>query len=435
MLRLFFPKISLFFLIVYFIYNFSNVGQVGGVWILFLSYVITLLISFFNIKKIEFRLSWGLFCLLFFILYYLLRLYFDANEFHRIRAEIFGSTSGLFYYLIIGFAANLIVFFNRSGHFVSVYFLLFLQSFVLFLLLIILAGYIGELRPDVFLVINDQGAYQRPGNMISILSILLSYLFIFSGSNKNQLIITRLSQITYILMMIILASIAQVIGSNMGFVVVFAIMLITLFHYYDLFVRVRFGHLKIPYFLKLHLGFFLFIVVFVVLFLFFKIYNFEYLSKIRIFGFGDGIPSSFTSRYDIFINNFSIHFFDSPFFGNSVIDRQTTGEGTYVHSFLSVLTHTGIFGAFILVLSLLLVFYSIFGKYKYFDTKYRNKYISYDLSIIFVILLFCLFATTFTWSVLWFVLGINCKLISSSGWLGGISSNRKLALPANRLKI
>ena len=60
------------------------------------------------------------------------------------------------------------------------------------------------------------------------------------------------------------------------------------------------------------------------------------------------------SRVEL-LTNFIIHFSNSPLFGNIIVDRLTTGEGTYIHSFMgTIFTHLGLLGASIFIIYLYL---------------------------------------------------------------------------------
>lgn len=104
-----FARSSLLLFTAYLIYNFGDVGQVGGIWLLAMSYFMAIAGLHFSRKKIRFSLSLGVLFSLAFILYYGMRIYGDTENLTIVRAEIFGSTSGLLYYFILGIVVNLVL--------------------------------------------------------------------------------------------------------------------------------------------------------------------------------------------------------------------------------------------------------------------------------------------------------------------------------------
>jgi hypothetical protein len=78
------------------------------------------------------------------------------------------------------------------------------------------------------------------------------------------------------------------------------------------------------------------------------------LSRYRIFGFDETtlINSSVRTRLDLLVSNFQAHTAFSPWWGHMFVDRILTGTGTYTHSLISLLPHTGVVGSALFVLLL-----------------------------------------------------------------------------------
>ena len=108
------------------------------------------------------------------------------------------------------------------------------------------------------------------------------------------------------------------------------------------------------------------------------------------------------SRIDI-IKNFPIQFMHSPIFGGWYPEiKVSTGEGYYQHSFiLSLLTHTGLLGTFIFLISLIKVFKR---RKRFFCIIKNNLNSSIDIQFIGVFLISNLH-TFFVFPPFWFLFG------------------------------
>jgi hypothetical protein len=128
------------------------------------------------------------------------------------------------------------------------------------------------------------------------------------------------------------------------------------------------------------------------------------LDRFRIFGFGSGDMSSISSRLAL-LNNFFIQFDYNPIFGNMDVDRLTTGEGSYTHSFiLSLLSHLGIIG---FILFFIYLFVAIKEKLNNHNNLFVNNLLSlYSLVVFAGIFAIASFGTFITWIPLWFLLGL-----------------------------
>ena len=92
-----------------------------------------------------------------------------------------------------------------------------------------------------------------------------------------------------------------------------------------------------------------------------------------------------------------------------IVDKITTGEGSYIHSLLSIITHLGIIGSFIFILFLSTLYSNLrfSGTISNLqDHIYNNKiYLIYRILTVTTVIVYCLFSSFFTWLPLWFAFG------------------------------
>ncbi|MFW5887000.1 MAG: hypothetical protein ACOCUL_04515, partial [Bacteroidota bacterium] len=131
------------------------------------------------------------------------------------------------------------------------------------------------------------------------------------------------------------------------------------------------------------------------------------LSNLRIFSYGTGKISSVGTRMDILTNNFLTHFAYNPFFGNAQVEIETTGGGTYIHSLLSILTHTGIVGLIFFMVFLFAIYNDITKNTSNDISLYTNKHYSlFRLLSVSIILTYAILWAFFNWMPLWFGIGL-----------------------------
>ena len=120
------------------------------------------------------------------------------------------------------------------------------------------------------------------------------------------------------------------------------------------------------------------------------------LDQFRIFGFGSGDVSSVSSRLALW-DNFLIHFDYNPIFGNMAVDALTTGEGTYVHSFIAtLLTHLGIVGFILFFIYLFVAIKEKLNNQR--DIYVNNLFALYSLIVFAGIFAIASFGTFITYS-------------------------------------
>ncbi|WP_138545325.1 hypothetical protein [Pseudoalteromonas rubra] len=280
--------------------------------------------------------------------------------------------------------------------------------------------YISDVRKDVFLIASQFGNYQRPAAFMFMtfmvaVSLAAMHLSLFKSLGRIAVILCTclLGWLSYQFMML-----SQLIGSNSGMVTVFGffIVYLTLLSILKLFKSdlddreefklssLIFSRVGLKYIIYLPLV--LFIVFWLVLFYVSK-QNID-LDSLRIFGYGSSL-SSFETRLAL-LDNFIVHFSYSPLFGNMIVEKLTTGDGTYVHSLFALLPHLGIIGTIIFLIFLKSIFnafrtarLSPSESYNIYLNKYYVVYRTLGLT---AVLVFCTFSAFFTWLPLWYAFGL-----------------------------
>lgn len=138
-------------------------------------------------------------------------------------------------------------------------------------------------------------------------------------------------------------------------------------------------------------------------------------SVFRITGYGKGVSNSVTSRLELF-KNFPEHHNISPFFGNMNVDKETTGSGTYVHSFLgSMITHLGYVGLLIITSYFIVGIKELFSKIRQSarENIMQNAYSLFCLVLLMGFVMLASLTTFFTWIPLWFIVGLTFPLFST----------------------
>jgi hypothetical protein len=279
-----------------------------------------------------------------------------------------------------------------------------------------------NVREDLFLISDLNGMYQRPGAFLTISFFIYSFttaffLFVNKYTKKGKLV-NFMSFVLfglYCLLTIGGMILSQMIGSNNTLVNLGGLLFATTIFYIfinftkseNLLSQIKLNIKKI-FLSKLTSKLFgsIFVSLFIVFVLLVGLINFFDidLDRFRIFGFGSGDMSSISSRLAL-LNNFFIQFDYNPIFGNMDVDRLTTGEGSYTHSFiLSLLSHLGIIG---FILFFIYLFVAIKEKLNNHNNLFVNNLLSlYSLVVFAGIFAIASFGTFITWIPLWFLLGL-----------------------------
>jgi hypothetical protein len=132
------------------------------------------------------------------------------------------------------------------------------------------------------------------------------------------------------------------------------------------------------------------------------------LSRYRFFGFQEEtlLNSSIESRLRIFNRNFELQLQHSPLLGNMFVDRTTTGDGTYAHSLIAVLSHLGLVGAALFTFMSIAIFAQLRSQWAASGgSQPQQRLVLFGIVLVMWVLAFMLLSTFFTNILLWFTLG------------------------------
>lgn len=419
----------------YFYVNIRAIGEGGvGLGILIISIVLGVLLfimQIFSNQTIYIKKSFLL--LILFFAYYLASITFDIGETSEVISRMFATSGGIILFYTLGSLVSISL--VSIKHFVllsdqtlktfNFFFLIYIVIFS-FLNFETILFMLGSLRIDIYLIHESDGAYQRPGALLTmnfiILAVLYGYVAIFNAriNTLGSRVFIGVIFLLYLLNSLGAMFLAQIFGSNNALVniggLLFAVIIFQLLLFsgkarrlltYSKKMRVRdlligkIGRIIIP---NVFLG-----TLALALVLYGAILYFDLdLTMFRIFGFGSGDTSSVSSRAKLW-DNFAIHFDYSPLFGNMTVDRLTTGEGSYVHSFVgSLLTHLGLIG---FVLFFAYLFLAIKEKLNSKAQSEHQKFFDncatiFSLIIFSGVFLIATTATFITWTPLWFLMGM-----------------------------
>ncbi|MFY0640150.1 MAG: hypothetical protein JXR16_03820 [Bermanella sp.] len=412
--------ISLTGLFAYLFYLISSVMGVGQYVCLF---VVLFCCSYLLLKKWRFDYVDVVLVALsaFFILYADFRWALAGASFLSLKAMTIGTTGGMLYGMLLGVFFVYLLNNVCISRLLSVNSLIYSVNFFLiinFLAMLLLVLSIGnQVREDILLVENPEGDYQRSGNYLAIYIVSVFYAVKNlqvkkSGMVSNALLISVSFLVVYT---------CQMLGSNSGAAIgLFVIVLVVAFAP----LSTGLGG-ALVYRSKRNINlvvtpYFLFVVVIGVGSLAMTLFFGEFFvsevmgydpARLRMFAYGEGIGETFTSRVDLFSDNFILHFNFSPLWGHPFVDELTTGGGTYIHSLLAIWTHLGLLG---MVLFILLFFWALRSLLTLDRVKLNPSHVAWVVSnvmyvrlLTFVgVVLFALATAFFTWLPLWFVIGM-----------------------------
>jgi hypothetical protein len=343
------------------------------------------------------------FLLILFVTYLIINLIFDTGDINLIKSYTI-ETTGIIFGLVFGLLTSFtisdiyaVIKKNRNLTSLTIIFALLYLTIILILSIRLLQELLGDVRSDIFLTISKDGDYQHSGMLIFIQSIFCSVIVVLIRILSFKRIILWIAVSLYFLQVIIFGLLAQLIGSNSGLMTVVGYFLMTLIIIFmgkfivdeapkmksttkgrgGLFVRFAVGSSFIAVTMMSLLS----------ILVYFDILN---TRLFRITGYGADENSSVSSRIDLLKNNFFTHFLLNPVFGNTQVDVLTTGEGTYVHSLLSVLTHLGMIGFSIFGLMIYKIYQDIakernaYNELKLSSNPFYNLYTFGSLSIVFL---------------------------------------------------
>jgi len=356
-----------------------------------------------------------------FLLLFTLRWVVDTGDPQAVKAVTVATSGGVLLFLAVGWAAALAIegiaeaLRARPGLIGAG-----LRLWVLGLLAVVavLGVEAWSVRQPIgggSMLANLGGRYQRPGNLLIILVALAA-----AGTCVMLLVAQRRRGIRpwaalgalggpLAALTIVAAVLGQLFGSNIAAVAIVAIGLFTL----AAMLAVPIWAQRVPI---LALGRRLLLGVAVVLLPLVGIALAAMLllaiepDRLRITGFGTGRVSSLESRWRLW-SNFPTHFADSPLLGNMLVDAETTGQGTYVHSFAAMLlTHTGVAGFLLFLTVVGLAVASLLlrpGQPPLLEAPGRGRADGVVAAgLLLVVVGIAAVGTAITWAPLWFVLGL-----------------------------
>jgi hypothetical protein len=408
--------LSLVFISIYYYTNIRFIGAGSGFTFLFLFLIFVIsyqirnpFLNFFTIKK-------NLIYVIFFLTYLTLRHALDSQSFSGVISFMFGSTSGVFYSFGLGFLLSYI-FCNIYNTIIAAPSARIFLIRLVILYFIVCSFFVIDLFWHYFSVRVSSGFtileiptnYQRPGIMIFLFNVQNAILYtIYKTFSVSRGIFIS---ILFYSIALVSAIIAQLIGSNFGFVGVLLLSIsVLLFRRLVNISKDNYSEKKIS-FSSIFFGWigkeFIFIILLVLTLSSLLLFGLTELSLIdlkslRIFGDNWEIDS-LTERFRLIEMLFIDHFNFAPIFGNMTVHNIM--ETQYVHSLLALLTHLGITG-FALFIILFYLIYSDIKKCAFYDNRLNFEFQLLRLVMITLILFLATLSNFVTWVPLWFMVGL-----------------------------
>jgi hypothetical protein len=364
-------------------------------------------------------------------IYFLFSVIFDTGEIELVILYSVSPTGGLLFFYLIGIASSACMsaiierkINSTSQQGIDISILAFMIASLTIALLLFKDNSVG-LSEGVFAMIKGRDDYQKIGDYLSVFFILISSIFFYGwnihvfGLNKKSRFIYITTIIVYFCISFLLMLITQMFGSNSGPMVIFAVSIYTILM---LKVQTDLGmknsgigsksflildekRLFVNYALKSLplIGALLLIMYFIAV----HVFDLD-ISTFRIFNYGqsdDLVTNSIVARIDV-LDYYAQQFSYNPIFGNMIVDKLTTGDGTYAHSLLlSLQSHLGIVGVgfFVLYLAYLVDENKIARLNE--GTRLEIADNLYKKGLATLIIVLAIASAFFTWMPLWFVLG------------------------------
>jgi len=427
----------------WFYFVFQNVenfrtGGVGTIYLIlfiilsFSNFIIQIIIDY---KAIIFRKV--LFLILFFFIFYVIKILIDLRNSSEFSSFTFGTSKGVITAFFIGVCMTLnLQYLIRSYHSSNIYgnliniMILFLFIFYGLQLFNTINIFLADLREDIFLISDGNAKYQRSGILIIMSYTFLSIIFLISNYickpklNHFRISILILLNVIYLIITFAIIVLSQLIGSNSA--VLFVLVIFFPSFIFNLIGFIKQSKLKTitksfsdkkyilglkwsPIIKKTLFGLSLFSIIVAVAI---QQSNFD-ITKTRLLGYGKGENNSINSRVKIIQENFITHITYAPILGDFEVDRKTTGKGTYVHSFIVTMqTHLGLLGLFLT----LFILYFLWNNLRYakkilacdyiYDEYLKKIFRIYLLILLVVFFVFSSLTTFLTWMPIWMLFGL-----------------------------
>lgn len=421
------PYLYLFSLISYSLVNISTLDG-GGEELLLVSGSLLLVMLSLNMRNrlyfFHSSIWFGLFAV-----YVIYMVAIDTSDINAMKSISIGSTGGIVLSYMLGYGSALSINSIISRLYQGINKLNFFIIITLFLLTVFLViriyfNYKIDIREDYFLILDRSAGYQRAGNYIFTLFIILSllYLAVLSVLKQSKKIFVVCVFPLLCCIAIFLCLIGQLIGSNSGTATVFFFILLVFFLSFLILNDSSNAGGRVNFFalIKFYLSPKKLLLILLIIFIF-SVPIFYYLqssdlllSEFRIFGFGEGKVTSFDSRIKLLERNFIDQFAYNPIVGNTIVDELTSGAGTYAHSLLSIFSHLGVVGAFL---------FFCFIKHYYQEIKIEGKQMPkvvdkklrfVRLSLMSAVLIFATLTAFYTWWPLWFAFGALSNVFNNN---------------------
>ncbi|WP_206078144.1 hypothetical protein [Pseudoalteromonas phenolica] len=373
------------------------------------------------------RFNYSFAFLFIFIIYFVYVYLLSSFDVDSLKQATIGTTGGILFSFLCGLFCSLLIanIYQISWQNYSLSKLSFILYLFLLAIMVLNAReafslYLSDVRKDVFLISSQFGNYQRPAAFMFMtfmvaVSLAAMHLSLPKSLGRFSLLICTclLGVLSYQFMML-----SQLIGSNSGMVTVFGFLIV----YLTLLSILRFFNRDLDDIEVFRLSFLIFskvglkYVIYLPLILFLVFWGVLYFvskqnidfDSLRIFGYGSNV-SSIETRLAL-LNNFILHFSYNPLFGNMIVEKLTTGDGTYIHSLFALLPHLGIVGTILFLIFLKYVFNAFksaklnpSGSYCVYLNKY---YVVYRVLGMTSVIIFCTFSAFFTWLPLWYACGL-----------------------------
>jgi len=319
-----------------------------------------------------------------------------------IRTYIFSSDSGILFPFTIGIILSFFFKNVKSGLTSNQYRksikngLIFIELIIIFALILLLIKNLNNLSSHGFFVGSDSvvSKYQRPGNILFILSIIYSFMHI----HKVAYSLMTFKEIAISTVFFSLSMINAILfGSNLGTLSIFVVALI---HYSIVLQKTSRLNIKYPsclvykstkkyIFGSIKIGLALMLAALIL-----GLISYETLAETRLMRTWD---HSLLSRLEILRETFFLQIGHSPFLGNLFVHQ--IFEMKYPHSLLSLLSHLGMVGFFFFVILVSLIYRKIsLPRVNGFSPFLKYEIISsYSILLLTAVLMLCLISSFFTW--------------------------------------
>lgn len=420
--------IQIIFFILYLTFNILNVGEMGTALSFLAIFIVLAGIELFTqIIQVKICIKKHFIFLLLFVVWLSVRVIVDLNDLEHLKQIIIATTGGILLFFLIGtFIKSAIekIFLFKKPQIILEILLLFILACVL---VIFTSLRLRLVRSDIFYIQDVHGSYQRPGNFLTILFMILSFIYsmLLSYEYTKKIGSILLYSLIYSSAMFFSLISSQLFGSNAATANILAIYLITIvlaiissnkkFRLMYIQKKLRFPNSKKLVMKIIKVSIFIIVVFALIGFAMIKKTGFD-LTKTRAFGFGSGENTSVTSRFNILKETGIAQMSYAPLLGNVNVAYLTTGNaGRTLHNLIpNIIAELGLVG--LLIFSLLLI--SIF---RILLKNIRNKNNSLEgfqknmtnYWLFFVLIFLFLYANISvgkSWSVMWFFLGFSVSM-------------------------